>query len=154
MITDVSIYEAGSGGEWILKNDDIDAISGLTNQVYLALFGGNIEQDTSDDLVELDERSDWWGNFFLKSENQFNSTFERTLKTIALNSSGLSKLENAAKEDLAFLKEYADVEIDSQITGVNKMTLFVNLVEPSNQSIKIKFVWDGTKNEIIEEITI
>ena len=126
----------------------------MTNQVYLALFGGNIEQDTSDDLVELDERSDWWGNFFLKSENQFNSTFERTLKTIALNSSGLSKLENAAKEDLAFLKEYADVEIDSQITGVNKMTLFVNLVEPSNQSIKIKFVWDGTKNEIIEEITI
>jgi phage gp46-like protein len=154
MIADVAIYEAGSGGEWILKNDDIDTISGLTNQVYLALFGGNIEQDTSDDLLDLDQRNDWWGNFLLKEENQFNSTFERTLKTIALNSSGLSKLENAAKEDLQFLKEYADIEIDSQITGVNKMTLFVNVIEPNSQSTKLKFVWDGTRNEIIEEITL
>ncbi|MCJ7802755.1 MAG: hypothetical protein MUP82_10410 [Candidatus Marinimicrobia bacterium] len=153
-IADIAIYENGSGGDWILKNDDIDNISGLTNQVYLAFFGGNIEQNTSDNLAELEQRNDWWGNFLLKANNQFNSNFERALRTIALNSAGLIAIENAAKEDLKFLEEYADIEISSQITGINKMSLFVNVIEPNKQSTKIKFIWDGTRQEVIEEKTI
>ena len=101
-IVDIMIFENGSGGDLNLKNDDIETISGLMNQVYLALFGGNLEQNTSDDLSELEERNDWWGNSLLKKENQFNSNFERTLRTIPLNSSGLIKIENAAKEDLKY----------------------------------------------------
>ena len=150
-IVDITIFENGSGGDLNLKNEDIETISGLTNQVYIAFFGGNIEQNTSDDLAELEQRKDWWGNFLLKKENQFNSNFERTLKTIPLNSSGLIKIENAAKEDLKFLQEFGDIQINSEITGVNKMALFVNIIEPNNQSTKLKFIWDGTKQELITE---
>ena len=148
------IFENGSGGDFNLKNEDIETISGLTNQVYLALFAGNIEENTSDDLDELEQRNDWWGNFLLVKENQFNSNFERTLRTIALNSSGLIQIENAAKEDLKYLQEFADIEISSEITGINKMTLFVNIIEPDQQSTKLRFIWDGTRQEIIEEITL
>ncbi len=153
-IVDIMIFENGSGGDFNLKNEDIETISGLTNQVYLAFFGGNEEQNTSDDLDELEQRHDWWGNFLLQKENQFNSDFERALKTIPLNSSGLIKIENAAKEDLKFLQEFADIEISSEITGINKMALFVNIIEPDQQSTKLKFVWDGTRQEVIEEIIL
>lgn len=151
MIADLMIYENGSGGELNLLNEDLETIQGLTNQVYLALFGGNIEQDTSDDLNELDQRLDWWGNSLLVKENQFNSIFERTLKTTVLNSASIISLENAAKEDLKFLEEYTEIEIEAQITGVNKLDLYVTVTEPDQQSIKVKFVWDGTKQTVIRE---
>jgi len=151
---DVMIYESGSGGDLNLKNEDIEKISGLTNQVYLALFGGNIEQNTSDDLAELDERNDWWGNSLLQSEQQFNSFFERALNMIALTSGGISLLENAAKKDLKYLQKYADINIEGSIIGLNKFQLQVNMMEPDENSTKIKFIWDGTKQELIETITV
>jgi len=150
MMTDLEIFENGTGGDLKLRNEDLSTISGLTNQVYLAFFGGNVESNTNEDSQELDQRSDWWANSYLKKEFQFNSNFERALKTIALNGAGLIAIENAAKEDLKFLQEFSKIEIDTEITGKNKLTIFVNIIEPGKQSLKIKFVWDGTKQEIIE----
>lgn len=151
MITDVEIYESGGGGDLNLKAEDIATIQGLTNQVYLALFGGQYEQVTSEDLEQLDQRNDWWGNELFNTEFQFNSTFERRLNEVVLNSSGLIDLENAAKEDLQYLQEYADIEIDLTIDGYQKLTIFVDVIEPGKESVKIKFVWDGTKKEVIEQ---
>jgi phage gp46-like protein len=151
---DLMIYETGSGGDLNLKNDDLDTISGLTNQVYLAFFGGNKEQSTSDELNELEQRKDWWGNFLMEPENQFNSELERTLDNVAINTEGISKIENAAKNDLQYLDEYADIEIEAFILSVAKVQIDVSLTEPNNNSTKLKFIWDGTKNELIEEIVI
>ena len=151
MAADLMIYETGSGGDLSLKNNDIETIEGLTNQVYLALFGGNVEQSTDEDLSELDERLDWWGNEYLSTEFQFNSIFEKTLMEVALNSEGVNTLVNAAKQDLKYLEEYADIEINGAVTQINRFELTVNLKEPGVDSTKIKFIWDGTKNELIEQ---
>ena len=147
-VVDLMIYESGSGGDLNLKNDDLETVSGLTNQVYLALFGGNIEENTSDDLEDLDERNDWWGNYLLNEELQFNSSFERTLTTVTINSGGISKLVNAAKKDLKYLEDYADITVEGSIVGLNKFQLQVSLQEPNQSSTKIKFIWDGTKGTI------
>lgn len=153
-IFDIMIFESGDGGELLLENGDLATISGLTNQVYLALFGGNIEQDTSDELDELDNRSDWWGNSLIGDEAQFNSTFERALNSVALTTNGISVLEDAAKEDLEFLSEIANVEVEGSIPDINKFQLDVKLTEPDGVSTKIKFLWDGTKSELIQTIKI
>ena len=155
-IFDIMIYESGSGGDFNLKNDDLETISGLTNQVYLALFGGNIEENsiTSDELDDLDFRGDWFGNEYLQEEFQFNSLFERTLTQVALNSQGISTLEDAASQDLEFLTEYAEINIEGSIPEINKFQLVVQLIEPNDISTKIKFIWDATKNELIETIII
>jgi phage gp46-like protein len=152
-ILDLTIFESGDGGDLDLLNDDLNTIEGLTNQVYLALFGGN-RQSTDDSLSELDKRGDWWGNEYLEKENQFNSIFEQKLKQVALSSSGLQELENAAKEDLKFLEEFADIEVNGSITGVGKLELIVDLIEPNNLSTKIKFLWDGTRGTLIERRSI
>jgi len=150
IIADLMIYESGDGGELSLKNDDLEAISSITNQVYLAFFGGNLEQDTSNLLDDLDDRLDWWGNDELM-DIPFNSSFERTLGKVSLNSIGLRQLENAAKEDLKYLTEYADIIITASVETVDRLSLIVDLIEPDNQSFKIKFVWDNLKSELIED---
>lgn len=153
-VLDVMVFESGSGGEWNLKANDVEYISGLTNQVYLALFGGNIEQNTDEGLADVEQRHDYWANAFILDEHQYNSTFERTIMNVALNSAGVSKLENAASEDLKYLEAYADIAISGAVTGLGKFELTVQLDEPSGISTKLKFIWDATKNELIEQRTI
>lgn len=153
-ITDIVIYEAGSGGELQLLSGDLATINGLANQVYLALFGGNIEQVTSDGLDLLETRSDWWGNQLLSTENQFNSIFEKTLQEVALNSAGLRTLENAIKNDLDFLQDLAEIEINSEITGINRVEFSISLQEPNNESVKIKLLWDGLRQDVIFNVIL
>lgn len=148
------IYEFGTGGDINLKNEDVETVQGITNQVYLALFGGNIEESTSLVSESQNEKNDWFGNFYLDTEHQFNSTFERTINKIALTSGGISTLIDAAKTDLKYLQGYADIEISGLIPSLNKFELIVQLTEPNKKSTKITFIWDGTRKEIIETITI
>ena len=49
MITDLKICETLDGGDLILLNDDIAVIEDLSNQPYLAMFGGNVEANTEPD---------------------------------------------------------------------------------------------------------
>ena len=153
-IVDIMMFESGSGGDLSLQNDDIQTISGLSNQVYLALFGGNLQESTDENLAVLDERQDWWGNGLLPTEQQFNSIFEKTIRETTLTSGGIQTLINAAKEDLNYLTAYADIEISGSIVQTNRFELLVNLIEPDQQSTKIKFIWDGTRNELIEQVII
>lgn len=153
-IFDIGIYESGQGGEFRLKAGDIETISGLTNQVFLALFGGNLAQSTNEETEDLDIRNDYWGNEYLESEEYFNSEFEKTLMEVALNSNGLVKLENAIKEDLKYISTYADISISLKLIGVRKLKVEIFLQEPDSLSEKISFIWDGTKNEIIDNIVI
>jgi phage gp46-like protein len=154
MAIDIAIYESADGGEVNLVNEDIELIAGLTNQVYLALFGGNVEQDTSDELNDLDQRFDWWGNAYLPTNQQFNSTFERTISKVAITGEGLSILEDAAKKDLEYLQEYADIQVQASVTQPKRVELIVSLTEPDSESTKIKFIWDSTRNTVIQETII
>lgn len=153
-ILDLAVHETGSGGDFNIKNNDIETINGLTNQVYLALFGGNIEESTTPDLDSLQERNDWWANTYLQVENQFNSLFEKALTEVALTSAGISVLVDAAKNDLKYLNEYADITVVGSIPDINKFQLDVELKQPNVKSEKVTFIWDGTRKEIIQNVTI
>lgn len=145
-IQDILIYETGDGGDLSLQNDDIVSTESIINSIYLALFGGNVEQNTTTDIAVGEVRNDWWGNAL---GLDFNSNFERTLDEVALNSFGVSKLEDAAKKDLQFLNDYTTFEVSIIIDTVDKMTLTVSLL-----TAKVKFIFDRIKNEIIQEIII
>lgn len=146
---DILIYDFGNGGEISLKNGDIEGTGAIFNMVYLAHFGGNIEASTTGNEDEGEERSDWWGNFYLEEKAMMNSELERALNNNPLTSSGRASIERAAKKDLEFLSDIADVDVSVQITGNNK----IKITEKINQTI-INFIWDSTKNEIIETIII
>lgn len=129
---DIEFIEIGDGGDVVIdENGYLSAINDLRNQVYLALWGG---------------QNDWWGNDLMKEENKFLSTFETLLNEVALNSSGLSKLIEAAKYDLKYLEKYADIEVNAAITDYNRLQLDVTISQPNNNSNKVTYIWDGFKN--------
>lgn len=139
-IQDILIYESGDGGEMKLKNDDLETVSSITNSFYLALFSS--------------KTSDWWGNAELMKDNPFSSQFEKTLDSVSITSSGLKQLEQAAIEDLNFLKEYGEISVFASVLDLNKISLKINFKEPTGSEKIIKFVFDKLRNEIIEEVTI
>lgn len=122
---DIAVFENFNGGDVLVKGNDLVKYYENENQVYLALFGGNVEEDTPTVQVKGKERNYYWGNYFLNEENQFNSKTERSLKNFELSSQGRGKLQAAVEFDLAYLKKYADITVQVSIIGQNKLTIKV-----------------------------
>lgn len=130
-MTDLTIRESLNGGDLVIESNDLQLTDELTNQVYLALFGGNVEQST--DEVNLDianERFDFWGNELFHQDEpdfQFNSEFERTLNRVALNTQGLQELEQVAEQDLSFLNEFGTVTVSISVISHNRIRIDVKI---------------------------
>jgi hypothetical protein len=150
---DVLIYESGSGGELSVVNDDLVFTELLYNQVYLALFGGNVEENTKRDYLFTEQRLDYWGNslFFAETpSNQFNSNTERTIQNIALTSSGRLELIRAVEDDLAYLNDLFNYTVDVMFFQANKIKIIVKFTAKSNQeSQAFQLIYDNAKNEVI-----
>jgi len=155
---DVLIYESGDGGELSIMNDDLVFSETLYQQIYLALFGGNIEENTKRDYLVSEQRFDYWGNTLFFSENQtkqFNSNTERTIKNIVLNSSGRLDLIRAVIDDLAYLDDLLNSNVDVQFFDANKIRIVIKFEMKSNQENRVlQLVYDNAKNELIIEKTI
>lgn len=92
---DLAIVESLDGGELAYLSNDLVVINKKENQVYIAMFGGNVDQ------------SQWWGNSLIMQNQpkiQYNSLTENTLNTTPLTSAGRRAIETAITKDLAFLK--------------------------------------------------
>lgn len=157
-MNDIVIYETGSGGDLQLLGNDIASTSGLFNMVYMAWFGGNPEASTTGNELESELRDDWFGNALLfenEKQVQFNSLLEKTLNETALDSSGRITIEEAAKKDLEFMKDIADVSVSVSILSDDRVSITARLKEPENIEVKeFQLIWDNLKNEVIIEKTI
>jgi len=154
MANDITIFEDGDGGELVLNNEDIGTVDGFTNMVFLAWFGGNVSESTNENLKDQEQRGDWWGNSLFKEENQFNSELEKTLNNSNISSASLINIENAAKKDLQFLKKYANIEVNAYLLNESRIELEAIITEPNKKSLKSTFLWDATKNTIVNDYTI
>lgn len=150
---DILIYESGNGGEVNIVNGDLETTSSIANQSYLAHFGGNVEASTTDEEIEGEERQDWWGNAFFQDEKEarMNSELERALNENAIGSAGRSEIERRAKEDLEYLSEISEVITNVALTDHDKITITDHITEIETV---YKYLWDGTKDELIQEIII
>ena len=139
-MNDLRLIETFDGGDVVVSNNDLELTNELNNQVYLALFGGNVEQSTAEVNQEIsNERFDFWGNELFHQDEpdfQFNSNFERALQTVALNTEGLQELEQIALADLAFLNEFGTVSVDISIRQVDGIRISVNIdLKPEYQNL-------------------
>lgn len=124
---DLAVGESdGNGGDLQQVGNDLAVVYSVENQVYLALFGGNVESNTSDSIG-----TGWWGNKLFHNGNtgrQFNSNTERTLNTTALNTAGRVKIESAVKEDLRYLK--ANITVVVTMPAVNTVRIEIKAIYP------------------------
>lgn len=153
MSKDILLFESGDGGEMEVANNDITLTETLFQQVYLRLFGGNLEASTTGTEIEGQEREDWWGNSLLfedEKEKQFNSTTEQILDRVALNTSGRIDIIRAVEFDLKGLEGIADVSVDVVILSESRIKISVLLQKPGKIEDKFfQFIWDNARKEVI-----
>lgn len=151
--TDIHLFETGSGGDFAIVNNDLLMGESLYQQIYLALFGGNIEASTKPSYLASEERFDYWGNSLIWKDvktKQFNSETERTLRNVALNSSGRLSILQAVNNDLDYLKGVVDFTVEVGIESVSRISITVSFSEKTNQQDKVlQMVWSNSKNEVI-----
>jgi hypothetical protein len=124
---DILLVSTDSGFDFQLDGNDLAACLSIENIVPMYLFGGNWEQDTGDG-DEQSENLSYWGNS-LEGIEIYNSTFERTINEVVLNSAGIAKLIEAAEVDLVPLRESYDFEVSGNVPFP---TMFVLLIKFSN----------------------
>lgn len=149
---DLKLYETGSGGSVQLKGKDLVVVHGFHNMIYIALFGGNF-QSTPTKRPANEQAFDFWGNTFLVPDRgiQFNSTTEKTLGEVALNSEGRQLIESAVLYDLDFMKQFGTITASVEIIGSNVVKILVGIQEPDNKEAKqFTFIWDGTKKDFAD----
>lgn len=158
MSKDIALYESGSGGELLVLNNDISLVETLYQQVYLRLFGGNVEANTTGTEIEGQQRNDWWGNALLfsnRKDKQFNSNTERVLDNVTLNTAGRIDIKRAVESDLNNLSNIADIIVNIVILSHNKVEISVLLQKPEDIEDKIlQFIWDNARKEVIIDTII
>lgn len=150
---DFGLHESGSGGELTILNGDLNMSETLYQTIYLSLFGGNVDKSTIGNEIPNQERLDYWANDLIFKENkskQFNSTTERVLNEVTLNSLGRLKIKSAVEEDLSFIKTIVSFNVNIVILGIGKVSIEIQLNSIGNQSNKqFQFIWDNARSEII-----
>jgi len=136
-MNDLLFIETGNGGDLVLENEDLKTTNNFSNQIYFALFGGNLNSENGEQFEE------YWANSFFADENKFVSSFEKTLMDVVLNSSGLQKLTEAANSDLSFLKKYANYTIDLSILDKDSLYLYIVIKAPNNIEEKNRIIWNN-----------
>jgi hypothetical protein len=136
---DLAILETYDGGDIQIKGNDLAIVHGIENQLYLAMFGGNIEQLPS---VKNPEQSfNYWANdllFIADTSQQFNSFTEISFDKIPLTSSGRVQLENAIKRDLEYLKKLNVIfTVSVTIVSTDRIDIIIKITQGINTSVVI-----------------
>lgn len=152
---DLELVETKNGGDVIKKTKDLSVIFGFENMPYLCTFGGNVEASTPITRLESEERFDYWANELLmanESDIQFNSETERTLRTVAINSAGRVKIEQAIRKDLKPMESFVQIDnISVSLITVDMIGFAIRLRDiPNQQNRDFVYIWDITNQELID----
>lgn len=146
---DFKIVDNGNGGDLVFANGDIQLTSEVYNQPYLARFGGNLKNSTTDEFKQGEIHGDWWANALFLQGNpneQLNSKFEQQLDKVAYDLKGRKILEAVAIEDLAYLKGFAKVDTTLSLPKLDKIQLNDNVTNDNN--VNFSYIWNDAKSEI------
>jgi hypothetical protein len=114
MMTDILVYESGTGGDLIVRNNDLVTVQGYENQPYIANFGG----------------SGGWADTFLTGSQKHTSQTEAALLANDLNSAGRIAITNAISDDLQYLVTDIPgtvVNVQVSIPKVDRLDAFITI---------------------------
>lgn len=151
---DLLVIETGNGGDVVLNGNDLVTINGFENMPYIGMFGGNVEQSTTQNqtIIAGEQQLDWWGNSLLMFNNpiiQYNSTLESTLKKISITSSARETIKRAVVEDLKFIQSFGKLTVDVSITGIDRIHILIRIQQPNNIEVnEFLYIWNSTNEEL------
>lgn len=132
---DVLLFQTNDNGEISIENGLVGMTGGFNTAVYLALFGGNADDDTT-----MNNKKNWWGNlvepdplFHYRSKTQY------VLSRIIPISGNLVQIEDAVETDLQKLIDFG---------AVDSVDATVSLIDVRKVKISIEIIADSEKIEI------
>jgi phage gp46-like protein len=112
---DVYLFNTPNGGDIEYRNGLAVMSDGLKSACFLSLFGGN-EEDSGD---EGDDAKQWWGNLIEQDEaRQYRSRTQYLLRTLPAIPANRGQLEDAARDDLAWMLEEFATSVDAEVSLV------------------------------------
>lgn len=147
-MTDVLLKQTPDGGAINIEGGLVEMTGGFESAFYTALFGGNKEDDGSQNA-----KFNWWGN--LTEENpdfHYRSKTQYLLRTLAPISGNLIKIEAAVKSDLnVFISIGAvdTIEVSAALVDVRKVEIKINAVA-DGEKIELKYIenWKAMEREL------
>lgn len=99
---DVLFFNTNDGGEISIIDGLVKGDCSFSTAVYLSLFGGNKE-----DSGKIKNNLGWWGNYLIgvPEGEKLVSRFQYMINSLPLTAKNLLSAENAAVEDLKWLKD-------------------------------------------------
>lgn len=135
---DVVLYQSINDGEIEVEGGIVTMDGGLQTAAYLSLFGGNEQDDGRED-----NRLAWWGNSIGTDPQEAQvSRVQYLLRSIATTSANLRRIEDAAKDDLAWFVELGvatEVGVVASIPGPERVKLVVSITY-QGEEINFEFV--------------
>lgn len=123
---DVLLFQIDDDGEIIVENGLVEMSGGLETMAYLALFGGN-----EDDDGRADNSSNWWGNIGeIDPAKQYRSETQNLLQSLPATTGNLRRIEDAAGRDLAVFIEKkiaSSVIVIASIPGINRVKIAIKI---------------------------
>ena len=145
---DVLLFQTNDDGDIIVEGGVVTMSGGLEVSAYLALFGGNEDDDSSQKTP-----NQYWGNLDEnESSRKYRSKTQFLLSTIPPIPANLPQLQDAATNDLDFFitdKIASSVNVVVSMPGLNRVK-FVITIEAQGFESEFEFVenWkastDGT----------
>ena len=123
---DVLLFQTDDDGEIIIENGLVEMSGGLETMAYLALFGGN-----EDDDGRANNPANWWGNLGeIDPAMQYRSETQNLLQALPARTGNLRRIEDAANRDLAVFIEKkiaSSVVVAASIPGINRVKIAGNI---------------------------
>jgi len=121
---DVLLYQTFDDGDVLYKNGDLTYDQTYATASYLSLFGGNKEDEGSQD-----SKNQFWGNSLVKdTASKYRSETQHLLQDTPLNTANLLAFEEVAKRDLNWLIEEnlaKKLEVSASIPSLNRVLLTI-----------------------------
>lgn len=130
---DVSLFQTNDDGNIEVVGGIVTMGGGLETSAYLSLFGGNEDDDGSQNSPVS-----WWANLDeVDPVRQHRSETQNLLQALPATTGNLRRIEEAANRDLAWFIESnvaSSVNVVASIPGINKIKLTIDIEALGNES--------------------
>ena len=130
---DVLLFQTIDDGEINVESGLVEMTAGFETAAYLALFGGNEDDDGSQDNPH-----NWWGNLDeADTAKQYRSETQNLLQSIPATVNNLKRIGKAAERDLAFFVSTgaaSAVNVVVGMPGLNKVSISCSITAKGKET--------------------
>jgi phage gp46-like protein len=135
---DILLFDTIDGGEIEVRSGRVTIDrDGLRTAAYISLFGGN----ERDEGISATDHLQWWGNRLGPPTSSLRSRTQSLLRGLPATSANLVRVEDAARQDLAWMTgEFTgEAEISASMPEPGRLRLTIDVPVTDEERVRLVF---------------